>query len=111
MLNSTKKETDFERTKRYFLEIKNSIPKFTDNLELISQNVDLLNNKDIQSAINYLIVGFRLSELDLDEIRKNWDYLIKCVNKKIAGACPRYFFNFKFSHHYEERGIIRRQFF
>mgnify|MGYP003624419902 CR=1 FL=1 len=71
MLNSTKKETDFERTKRYFLEIKKSIPKFTDNLELISQNVDLLNNKDIQSAINYLIVGFRLSELDLDEIRKN----------------------------------------
>ena len=65
-----KEETDFERTKRYFLEIKSSIPKLTDNLEFISQNIDLLNNDDIQDAINYLIVGFRLSEIDLDEIRK-----------------------------------------
>ena len=70
MSNLIKEETDFERTKRYFLEIKNNIPKFTDNLEFISQNVDLLNNENIQSAMNYLIVGFRLSELDLDEIHK-----------------------------------------
>jgi hypothetical protein len=71
MSNSVKEETDFERTKRYFLEIKSSIPKLTGNLEFISQNIDLLNNDDIQSAMNYLIVGFRLSETDLDEIRKS----------------------------------------
>lgn len=73
MSDTIKEETDFERTKRYFLEIKNNIPKFTDNLEYISQNIDLLNNNDIQSALNYLIVGLRLTELDLDEIKDNYD--------------------------------------
>ena len=47
MSNLIKEETDFERTKRYFSEIKNSIPKFTDNIEYISQNVDLLNKRGI----------------------------------------------------------------
>ena len=69
MSGSIKEETDSERAKRYFSEIKSNISKFKDNVEFISKNPDLLNKEEIQGALNYLIVGFRLSELDLDEIR------------------------------------------
>ncbi len=64
-------KTDFERTKEYALEIKNNIPKFTKNIEYICQNIDLCNSDKVQSIFAYLIVGFRLTELDLSENHKS----------------------------------------
>jgi hypothetical protein len=58
-------------TKDFVLEIKDSIPKFTENIENICQNLDLCDFDEIQKAISYLIVGFRLAKLDLSEIRKS----------------------------------------
>tara|TARA_B110000902_G_C14044910_1_gene489344 strand:- start:533 stop:760 length:228 start_codon:yes stop_codon:yes gene_type:complete len=72
-VNSTQKaiSEDFERTKEYALEIKNNIPKFTKKIEYICKNIDLCNVDEIQNTFAYLIVGFRLAKLDLDEIRKS----------------------------------------
>jgi hypothetical protein len=64
-------ETDFERTKEFVLEIKKNIPKFSKNINYISQNIDLCDIEEIQRVFAYLIVGFRLTELDLSEIRKS----------------------------------------
>lgn len=67
----TEKESDFERTKRHLLEIKNSIPEFTENINFISKNINLCDIEEIQRSIAYVIVGFRLTEIDLNEIRKS----------------------------------------
>jgi hypothetical protein len=45
--------------------------KFTKNIEYICQNIDLCNIDEIQNTFAYLIVGFQLTEIDLDEIRNS----------------------------------------